>query len=429
MRVTALAEGSYSEGLYRLKNGLRVGLSPMPGFSSVALGLWVENGSRHEKPENNGISHFIEHMMFKGTRRRTAFQIADEFDAIGGQINAYTSKEYTCFHIRVLKSHLEIGLDILADMFLDSAFSQEDIDKEAHVIVEEINMYEDTPDDLVHDVLQASVWGGNPLGMTILGEKAVITGFTRDVLMSYVKSHYVPGRTLVTAAGNFETGEMLALLERYLGDFGYSGGPGAPAIPEETAAPVYKPCRVVKHKDIEQTHILAAYPGINAVDRDFYPMALFNTIFGGGMSSRLFQRIREEAALAYSVYASNITFKDTGLYSIYAALSPENTGLVLELIDGEIKRIFAERIDAAQLARTKEQLKSNYLMGQESTYGRMSSAARNILVHGRIIPPGETIERIDIVSLDDVYNLAGRLFTEGSMSLAVVGNADGGDIK
>jgi len=392
----------------------------MPGFSSVALGIWVESGSRHETPENNGVSHFIEHMMFKGTPSRTAFQIADEFDAIGGQVNAYTSKEYTCFHIRVLRSHLEIGLGILADMFLNSAFSPEDIAKEANVILEEINMYEDAPEDLVHDVLQDGVWAGDPLGMTILGGKDVVSKLGRDDILGHLRRRYTPGRVLVTAAGNFETDEMLALLERYLGGFGGPAEPDGPA--EQPPAPPYTPCRAVRHKDIEQTHILVAYPGVSALDDDFYTMALFNTVFGGGMSSRLFQRIREEEALAYSVYAVNTAYKDAGLYAVYAALSPENTGLVLKLIDDEIDRLFTQKIDEGQLSRTKEQLKSNFLMGQESTAGRMNGIARNILARGRIVTPEETIAMVDKVSIADIYSLAGRMFNPANRSLAVVGN-------
>ena len=401
----------------KLDNGLRVVLEDIPFVRSVSFGIWVKNGSRNEDKATNGISHFIEHMLFKGTEKRSAKDIADAMDEIGGQVNAYTSKEYTCYYTRTLDSHFDVALNVLGDMFFNSKFEEPDIKKECNVILEEISMYEDTPEDIVHDLLQHAVYKNGSLGLSILGTEESICSFGHSEFKEYMAGHYVPDRTVIAVAGNLKDCDALRKITEAFGSFGGSDN-------MQELSQKYVPSFIKKEKDIEQVHLLLGYPGIPAGTTEAYTMAAINTMLGGGMSSRLFQKIREEHGLAYSVYSYHSAFADTGLFAIYAALNPSQTGDVLGLILEEVRRLFDEKIDKAQLNKTKEQLKSNYILSLESVSNRMNSIGRNMLMLDRIVTADELIQKIDAIDLDGFYRLCDKVFKAGQMSLAIVGNTD-----
>jgi len=409
MKMTGLPE------IITFDNGLRVVMEDIPFVRSVSFGIWVKNGSRDEDASTNGISHFIEHMLFKGTAKRSAKEIADAMDEIGGQVNAYTSKEYTCYYTRTLDSHFDVALDVLSDMFFNARFDPEDIRKEHNVILEEINMYEDTPEDIVHDLLQYAVYKNGSLGLSILGTADSIGTFKRDNFKNYMNTHYVPERTVIAIAGNLSACDALRRVREAFGKF------EGQATDAQDLNQVYKPAFAKKEKDIEQVHLCVGFPGIAIGTDASYTMAAINTMLGGGMSSRLFQKIREEHGLAYSVYSYHTGFVDTGLFAIYAALNPAQTDDVMALILGEVKKLFSEKIEKSQLDRTKEQLKSNYILSLESVASRMNSIGRNLLMLNRIVTADELIQKIDAIDLDAFYELCEKVFKMDQMSLAVVG--------
>jgi predicted Zn-dependent peptidase len=401
--------------LYTLENGLRIVMEPIPFVRSISFGIWVRNGSRNEAPEVNGISHFIEHMFFKGTERRTAADIANEMDAVGGQLNAYTSKEYTCYYTRTLDTHFDTALDVLTDMFFNSKFDENDINKERNVILEEISMYEDTPEDLAHDILQNHIWPGNPLGQTILGPPGNVKSFQREDFLAYMHDHYGPKETVLAVAGNIDEKIVLEKLTEIFGRFERrKNDSGLPAT-------VYAPAFATKEKDIEQTHLCVGFPGIPSGADETYTMAAVNTILGGGMSSRLFQKIREEHGLVYSVYSFHSGFADTGLFTIYAALNPAQTDDVFQLIVSEVKRLFSEKITVEQLAKTKEQLKSSFLLSLESSSNRMNSIGRTMLMLNKTVTTEELIEKVDKVNLEKFYTLCEQVFQLDRLSVSLVG--------
>jgi len=406
----------------QLDNGLRVVMVDMPFVRSVSFGIWVKNGSRNEDAATNGISHFIEHMLFKGTANRTAKEIADEMDEIGGQANAYTTKEYTCFYTRTLDSHFDVALDVLSDMFFNAQFSEDDIKKECNVIIEEINMYEDSPDDLVHSMLQQVMYKGGTLGQTVLGTADTIKTFNQSAFKQYVQNNYTPDRTVIAVAGNLTQCGAIEKINAVFSKFDRKKGGAIIAI-EPTKQPLqtYKPGFITKEKDIEQVHIALGFPGIAAGVEESYTMAALNTILGGGMSSRLFQTIREERGLAYSIYSYAASFIETGFLSIYAALAPEQLGSVLELTFAEIRRLFTEKITQTQLDKTKEQLKSNYILSLESSSSHMNSIGWNQLMLDRLLTANDIIEKIDQINLSMFYNLCEQVFNIEQVSLALVG--------
>ncbi|MDR1689748.1 MAG: insulinase family protein [Clostridiales bacterium] len=406
--------------IYCLDNGVTVILEEMPFIRSIAFGVWVKNGSRNEDKNVNGISHFIEHMLFKGTQKRTAKMIADEMDAVGGQLNAYTTKELTCYYTRTLDTHFDTALDILSDMVLNSKFENAEIAKELNVILEEINMYEDSPEESVHDILEYNVFNGASLGFPVLGEKESIETFNTDILKNYYNSNYHQDNMVIAAAGNFNSAEILEKINKALGGFKRT----VKYLPTEFVTGFNKAV-VTKAKDIEQVHISIGFPGIKLGDDDSYALSAFNTIFGGGMSSRLFQTIREEHGLSYSVYSYNASYVDCGIFSVYTALNVNQTDEVLRLIFSEIKRLNSERITEEQLIKTKEQLKSNYIMSLENSANRMSSLGRAQILIGKILTPEETIEKIDAVTIEDICRVASKIFNSGKMSVSAVGNTAG----
>lgn len=404
----------------KLDNSITVILEEMPSIRSIAFGVWVKNGSRNENLSVNGISHFIEHMLFKGTEKRTAKMIADEMDSVGGQLNAYTSKEFTCYYTRTLDSHFDTALDVIADMILNSKFDNADIAKERNVILEEINMYEDSPEESVHDILEYNVFNKATLGFSVLGTPESISSFDTDIMMEYYLSNYHQDNIVIAVAGNFKSSEIIEKINGRLGQFKREFKYVYPVFETE-----FNKSIVTKEKDIEQVHISMGFPGIRIGTEDSYPLSALNTIFGGGMSSRLFQTIREEHGLSYAVYSYNSSYMDCGIYSVYAALNLNQTHEVIRLVLGEINRLYTDKISEDQLAKTKEQLKSNYIMSLENSSSRMSGLGRSQLLLGRVLTPEETISKIDAVSIDDIYRIADKIFNMEKLSISAVGNTSG----
>jgi len=390
-------------------------MESIPFVRSVSFGIWVYNGSRHESAATNGMSHFIEHMMFKGTEKRTALEIADTMDAVGGQLNAFTSKEYTCYFSRTLDTHFDVALDVLSDMFFNSKYDPAEIDKERNVILEEISMYEDTPEDLCVDLLQAKVYPNHSLGMTILGTPETIGSFQREDFLAFIKAKYTPQNIVVSIAGNVNEDEVLKKIEAVFGQFTGS------VEKAEQKLPIYTPGFSIREKDIEQVHLCMGFPGIANGTDEAYALAAVNTILGGGMSSRLFQKIREQHGLVYSVYSYNASYMDTGLFVVYAALNPAQLPEVMKLISQEVQGMFTDRITEQQLAKAKEQLKSNFLLSLESAASRMNSIGRTMLVLNKTITPDELVAKIDAIDMDAFYGVCDKIFKLDQVSISLVG--------
>jgi len=402
---------------YKLRNGIRVVCENIPYVRSVSIGIWVGTGSQNENPRNNGVSHFIEHMLFKGTEKRSAAEIAASIDNIGGQLNAFTGKECTCFYAKTLDEHIEIAVDVLSDMLLHSVFSPKDIVLEKKVILEEIGMYEDSPEELVHDILTETVWGGNPIGYPILGTARSLRGINRDVLTGYVDEHYIPGNIVISVAGNYNEDSLKDILERYFGEW---KAKDAPKNGKTTVGFRSETC--VREKDTEQVHICIGFEGIRNGDDKMYPLLAVNNIFGGGMSSRLFQKIREKKGLVYSIYSYPTTYNDAGLFTIYAGMKPENLGHVTELIYEEIRLLQKKGFTAQELQKSKEQLKGNYILGLESTSSRMNSIGKSELLLGYINTPDEILKKIGAISMEGANNIIKDVFVMDKKGISIVGN-------
>ncbi|HTV00409.1 MAG TPA: pitrilysin family protein, partial [Luteitalea sp.] len=336
-----------------LPNGVRLVTETMPHVRSVSLGVWLQRGSRHEVPEQGGIAHFIEHMLFKGTERRSAQDIAQQFDSMGGNLDAFTSKEYAGYYIKVMDEHLPRAFDILSDLVLHPAFPLDEIEREKKVILEEIKMVEDTPDDLVHELFTEQYWPDHPLGRPILGTPDTVSSFNRDVLARYFREAYVGRNLIISAAGNFDHASLKALVEEAFG-----GVPDAGADWRETA-PSPRPPRIERHKDLEQSHIVIGTPGYPQAHVDRYPSYLLNVILGGSMSSRLFQTIREQRGLAYAVFSGVSSYRDTGMLSVYAGCAAESVPEVVDLVIDGLRTMRRERVADEELQRAKDHLKGS----------------------------------------------------------------------
>jgi predicted Zn-dependent peptidase len=401
-----------------LSNGIRLITEEIPYVRSVSLGVWFIVGSRQETCEQGGISHFIEHMLFKGTETRTAQEIAEAMDAVGGQLNAFTSREYTCYYAKVLDTHFPLAAEILADMLQNSLFTPEDVEKEKNVIMEEIKMYEDAPDELVHDLFTRAAWSGHSLGNTILGQQDNIRQFSRDTLTEYFAAHYTPNNCVIAVAGNISHPKVRSELERC-----FAGLKGKKALSQEET-PVFRPGNILRPKQTEQVHLCIGTPGVSLLDKAVYSLHVISNIIGGGASSRLFQSIREEKGLAYSIYSYQSSFHDAGLFTIYAGMSPDCAAEVVRLTRREIARLRQRGISEAELVKTKEQLKGSLLLSLESTGNRMTRMAKSEIYFGRIIAPDELIAKIDAVTHNDVRELAQELLAPENMALAAVGPVD-----
>jgi predicted Zn-dependent peptidase len=413
-----------------LDNGIRVVSHEMPEHRSVSLGIWVENGSRHESAAQNGISHFIEHLLFKGTERRSAAQIAEEMDAVGGVLNAFTSKEHTCYYAKVLDENLPLAVDLLTDIFLHSNFDAEEIERERSVILQEISQAEDTPDDFVHDLFSLDFFKDHPIARPICGREETVGRFQRADFLDFFKVRYQPRRVIVAAAGNFRHDALARQMGELLGGV-TDGANGAESLAlDGERVPVMGSGVYPHNKALEQAHLCLGVAGIPQAHPKRYIAYVLNTLLGGGMSSRLFQEIREKRGKAYSVYSFSSSYKDAGYFGVYAGTSVESSAEVVELILQELKKMAAGEIREEELNRTRGQLVGSMMLGLESTDSWMSHIARNEIYYGQPVATEEICQRIRAVSRDDVVELADALFRTNGMTLTLLGDfADGFQIK
>jgi Predicted Zn-dependent peptidases len=398
---------------YFLKNGLRVMIESIPTCRSVSFGIWVKTGSRYEDLHNNGISHFVEHMLFKGTNRHSAKDIADRFDGIGGNVNAFTSKEYTCYYAKVLDQHLPIAVDILSDMFFESQMAEVELAKEKNVILEEISMYEDTPDDTVHDLASRAAYHDHPLAYSILGTAEQLNPMGPDDLRKYMGERYRIDNTVISIAGNVGE-EVLELIEEHFGRFDVKGEDN------KLDVPVFRSRALFHRKKTEQNHLCLTFPGYSIQAPNLYAMILLNNTIGGGMSSRLFQEVREKRGLAYSVYSYHTSYADSGLFTVYAGTAPKQTKEVYDITMELLGEIAAQGLSEAELARGKEQLKGNLILSLESTSSRMNRMGKNELMLGRHYTLDQMIESIDAVQLSDLNAIMASMM-EQPCAVALVG--------
>ena len=402
-----------------LSNGLTVITEPMPAVRSVSIGIWLRTGSREETEAENGVTHFIEHMLFKGTRHRTAEEIARAADAIGGHLDAFTAKECTSFSIKVLDEHLPRAFDILGDLLKNPLFRSEHISKERQVIQEEIKMVEDTPDDLVHEIFTQTYWRGHALGRPILGTHQTVGHFGRQQLLGYFHHHYTPGNMLVAAAGHVEHGRVMELVAEEFGDL--AAGKPVKKSPPPVANPHIKHRR---KKELEQVHVCIGAPAFPQTHERRFPAYILNSVLGGGMSSRLFQNIREKRGLAYSVFSNLSAFRDAGCLSVYAGTSKENARQVVELIIAELRRMKETPLPAEELQHAKDYLKGSLLLSLESTMSRMSNLARQEMYFGRYISLDEIAADVDAVTVEQVQAVARDFFSTDRIALTILGPQD-----
>lgn len=408
---------------HKLNNGIRIVTEDIPYVKSVSIGLWVEAGSRYESKMNNGISHFIEHMLFKGTKNRSAKKIAEDIDSIGGQLNAFTSKECTCYYAKVLDSHLDIAIDVLSDMLFNSIFDEKEIMKEKSVVTEEINMYEDSAEELAHDLLSQTIFDNHPLSFPILGKKNTIANINRKSILEYFNLYYSPENLVISVVGNIDEEQVLNLLEEKFGDWKNS----IKDIPNSPKPPFVKRNFISKEKDTEQLHLCVGLEGVQESSDSLYSLLVLNNLFGGSMSSRLFQRVREDKGLAYSIYSYPSTYKDTGTFTIYAGLNPKEIINLSEIIIQEIMNIKKNNFSSDEIYKSKEQLKGNYILGLESTSSRMSALGKSELLRGKVNTQREIINKIDEVSKRSINDLIEKIFNYNKMNIAYVGKLENSD--
>ncbi len=398
-----------------LSNGIRIVSNTMPYVRSVSMGVWVNVGARDESLSENGLSHFIEHMIFKGTVKRTAFQIAKEFDAVGGHTNAFTSLEHTCYHAKVMDTHLETMVDILSDIFLNSVFSEKEIENERAVILQEIGMVEDSPDEYVHILSGNNFWGENPLGRSILGSRENILGFDSETIKGFFHRFYQPDRIVISIAGNIQHDRFVDLVAPAF----ESVRPGNGFPKRET--PDGHPLTNLHHRNLEQVHVCLGTQGISITDPRRYAYSLMNTILGGNMSSRLFQEIRERRGLAYAVYSFISSYVDTGMFGAYTGVNPKNARESTALILKEIDRLKSSHVSPDELRKAKEYTKGNLLLASESNDNQMVRIAQNDTHFGRFIPLQEVLDNIEAVAVDEIFELAESLFRPNGFALTVLG--------
>ena len=398
-----------------LDNGIRLISEEIDHVRSVSIGAWVEGGSRHETGLTNGAAHFIEHMLFKGTERRSAFEIASAIDSVGGVMNAATGKEQTSFYIKIPDYHLELAVDLLADIFIGSRFDRTEIGRERSVILQEIRMVEDTPDDYIHDFFERVFWRDHPLGLPILGTKDRIEAFRRSDLLRFFQTRYRGNRLVISAAGNCKHDKLVSLVRRCFGPLAGS------SRCEATEAPVASPGRAVLRKDLEQVHLIIGSPAPSALSPERHAAFLLNAVLGGSMSSWLFQEVREKRGLAYAIYSYLTSYMDTGLFGIYVGTGSDKVREVLKLVREGMERFSAKLLTEKELRSAKELIKGNFLLGMESTDNRMTGLAKNEICFGRHVPPEETIGKIDAVGRKEIRALARELFRSEAMTIAAIG--------
>jgi predicted Zn-dependent peptidase len=398
-----------------LPNGMVVLTERMPAVKSASIGVWVKVGSRDESPEVAGVSHFIEHMLFKGTERRSAQEIARAIDAVGGTLDAFTSRESTCFYAKVLGEHLPLAVDILADTFLNSRLARDDIDRERQVVLQEIKMVEDTPDDLVHDLFAEAIWGDHPVARPILGQKEIVLRLSQSDVRRHMDRFYRPDRTIIAAAGDVEHDRLVDLVSRAFDGF------DGQSIHLDPPAPVSMPAVRVEERDTAQLHLCLGMDGLSHAHEDRYAISLLNAMLGGSMSSRLFQEVRENRGLAYSIYSYQASYRDCGLLVVYAGTSPESSSQVVDLIRAECARLRDEPVDPIDLQQAKDQLKGNLLLGLEGTSSRMTRLAKMEIYFQRNHELDEIIAGIEGVSADQFQALAERILRDEAFAITSIG--------
>src|SRR5690625_2959106 len=396
------------------KNGLRIVVEKVPAVRSVTIGVWILVGSRHENSKNNGISHFLEHMFFKGTKKRSAQDIAEAFDSIGGQVNAFTSKEYTCLYARVLDTHKEQALEILSDMFFHSIFDEAEMAREKKVISEEIKMYEDTPDDFVHDLLAQASFGDHSLGYPILGTEKHLNTFTKETLHTYIKDNYTPENTVISIAGNVDD-TFIPVVEKYFDQFDLVSNNNY----NHLTKPEFLAKQMIRNKEIEQAHLCMGYKALKLGDELSYSLIVMNNVLGGSMSSRLFQEIREKHGLAYAVFSYHSSFLDNVILTIYAGISKEHVKHLKDIIYQTIDDFVTNSLTNKELMNSKEQLKGNIVLSLESTNSRMSRNGKNELLLKRHRSLDHMIKEIDAVTEETVQSVIKLIFNQ-EPSLALV---------
>jgi len=403
------------------ESGLRVVTERMPGVRSVALGFWVLAGSRDEPPRISGSSHFLEHLLFKGTKTRTARDIAEAFDAVGGDVNAFTAKEYTCFYSRVRDRDLPMAVDHLCDMLENSVIRRSDFEAERQVILEEIHMHEDAPDDLIHDLLNETLWPEHPLGRPILGTVPSIVAATRDQVRRFYKRHYLPGSFVVAAAGNVQHDALIDMIRPHM-DTGRvrSEGPSFWRRREAGSAPASSGRTLVKRRKTEQAHICIGTNGLSRIDPDRFAFGIVNNALGGGMSSRLFQEIREKRGLAYSVYSYHTMYVEAGLFAAYAGTTPSRAREVLGILREQLADIAEGGLTEGEFERAKGHMKGSLVLSLEDPGGRMSRLGKSEISHGEILTVNQILQRIEAVTLDDARRVAKRVLSQPT-ALAVLG--------
>lgn len=401
-----------------LSNGIELIMEKIPYVRSVSIGIWVRTGSVNESDKISGMSHFLEHMLFKGTDKRTAKDIAGDIDKIGGQINAFTGKESTCYYVKVLDTHAAKGVEVLTDILFHSKFEQLEIAKEKTVVYEEINMYEDSPEDTVHDLLSEIVFDGHPLGRPIIGKQEIIESFSREKLLDYFNKNYTCDNIVISAAGNINEDDLINQLEKNMIDCQGNKREKLPNIP------IYKPDLRVKKKDIEQAHLCMGLKGISLDDDKYYALSILSNIMGGSMSSRLFQKIREEKGLAYSVYSYTTSYVEDGVFAFYAGVNPKQLKETTKLMIEEIDLLKSKGISEEELKTAKEQLKGNYILSLESVSGRMASIGKSQLLLDKVYTPDEVINNIDKVTKDEMNAVISLVTDLKNYSAAVVSRED-----
>lgn len=402
-----------------LKNGIKVITEEIPYLNSVSIGVWAITGSRDEEPHENGISHFIEHLLFKGTERRTAFDIAKEIDSVGGTLNAFTGREYTCFYAKVIDKNLPLAIDLLSDIFLHPLMEPGDVEKERMVILQEIKMVEDTPDDYIHDLFNRVCWGDHPLGFPICGIAERVQSFTRDHIYQFFKRSYPPDRIIVCAAGKLRHKEVVDQVGETFGRISMSG------LSKERLRPEAISTTNVRKRDLEQVHICLGTKGLQYSHSLRFAAYVLNTILGGGMSSRLFQEIRENRGLAYSVYSYLPAYVDTGLFVVYAGTSEDSYQEVIDLILKEFKRIKDNVFRNEELETAKEHLKGNLLLSLESSDSLMTRLAKNEIYFNSYLPVEQILDGLHGVREEEVHDLANEIFNDRYFCLTMLGPMDG----
>jgi predicted Zn-dependent peptidase len=403
-----------------LPNGVTIVTERMPQVRSVSAGIWLNSGSRAEPAERNGIAHFIEHMVFKGTRKRTAEQIAQSVDSVGGMLDAFTAKEMTCFNAKVLDEHLPVAVDVLSDLILHPRFDSEDIAKEKQVVLEEIKMEEDNPEYLIHELFTQNFWRGHPLGMPILGTPDTVSQFSQGAVIECFEEWYAPNRVVITAAGNLEHARLVDLVAREF-DGAARSREATQSHPPATRASVEQRDK----RELEQVHIVLGVPSYPLAHERRYAASLLNVILGGGMSSRLFQNIRERQGLAYAIESDLSPYTDSGVFSVYAGTSRESAAQLIRSVCEEFRTIRGDGVSAEELRRAKDHLKGSMMLSLESTSARMSNLARQAMYLHRFISLDEMLASIEAVTREEVHAIAREFFEPGRISLSVLGSLNG----